>query len=123
MDFPIVIHVKTQYLPEHEAAKDGQYVFAYHITIHNQGPMPVQLIDRFWLITDGNGKQKEVRGEGVVGKQPVIEPGDVFSYTSGAVIDTPVGTMQGHFGMKADDDTTFNAPVDVFSLSVPQVIH
>jgi ApaG protein len=123
MDFPIVIHVKTQYLPEHEAAGEGQYVFAYQVTIHNQSAKPIQLIDRFWLITDGNGKQKEVQGEGVVGKQPTIEPGDVFSYTSGAVLDTPVGTMQGHYGMRTDDGESFKAAIDVFSLSVPSAIH
>lgn len=123
MDLPIIIRVKTQYLPEHEAAKDGQFVFAYHVTIHNQSAQPVQLLNRYWLITDGNGKQKEVSGSGVVGKQPMIEPGDVFSYTSGAVIDTPVGTMQGHYEMKVKDGHHFDAAIDIFSLAVPRAIH
>ena len=123
MDLPIVIRVKTQYLPKHDAAKEGQFVFAYQVSIHNQSSDKVKLLERHWLVTDGNGKQNEVKGPGVVGKQPLIAPGDVFSYTSGVIIDTPVGTMQGHYQMQTDEGEVFNAPIDVFSLAIPKSVH
>ena len=127
MDYPAVIHVQSRYLPDHLPEEEGKFVFAYHVTIQNQGNVKIQLLNRYWLITDGNGKQKEVRGEGVVGKQPIIEPGDVFSYTSGSVIDTPVGSMQGYYEMQtlpeAGESQLFTAPIDVFSLAVPNSLN
>lgn len=127
MEYPIVIHAQTRYLPDHLPDEEDKFAFAYQITIHNKSDVTVQLLNRYWLITDGNGKQKEVRGEGVVGKQPIIEPGEDFSYTSGAVIDTPVGAMQGYYEMIAKHNTgetdLFTAAVDVFSLAVPKSIN
>jgi len=127
LDYPVVIHVQTKYLPDQMPEDKNKFVFAYQITIHNQGKVPIQLLNRHWLITDGNGEQKEVRGEGVVGKQPVIEPGDLFTYTSGAVIDTPVGVMQGSYEMQTlpdDGDTVFfTAPISPFRLAIPKSIN
>lgn len=123
MNIPIVISVATQYLPEHELTKNGQFMFAYQISIHNQSTIPVKLVNRHWIITDGNGKQTEVEGAGVVGKQPKIKPDETFIYTSGVALDTPVGTMQGKYEMALQDETIFNANIDVFSLSVPKSIH
>lgn len=123
MEHAIIIDVKTQYLPEHEAAKDGKFVFAYHVTIRNLSDTPCQLLERYWLVTDGNGKQSEVSGPGVIGQQPKIAPGDEFQYTSGVVIDTPVGSMQGYYKMQTNEKEIFDAPIDVFSLAIPQSIH
>lgn len=119
----VIINVSTQYLPDHEASKDGRFVFAYRVSIHNHNDTPIQLMHRKWLVTDGNGKQKKISGEGVVGKQPVIEPGESFSYTSGVLIDTPVGTMQGSYNMQTHEGASFDAKIDVFSLAVPKAIH
>ena len=91
----IEVRVKTRHLPEHLPSDSTQFAFAYHITIINNSNETVQLISRYWRITDANGKSSEVQGAGVIGKQPIIEPGESFDYTSGAVIDTPVGNMQG----------------------------
>lgn len=128
MSYPVVIHAKTRFLPDHLPPEEKKYAFAYHITIHNKGSSPIKLLSRYWLITDGNGKQTEVTGEGVVGKQPIIAPNDEFSYSSGAIIETPVGTMQGFYEMReiiGSDATSkqFRAPIDVFSLAVPKSIN
>lgn len=116
------ITVETQYLKNQIADKD-KYVFAYKITINNNGQQAVQLINRYWLITDGNGKKTEVRGEGVIGEQPYIHIGDSFQYTSGAVLDTPVGTMQGYYEMQREDGERFEAAINIFSLAVPNVLN
>ncbi|MBX6393313.1 MAG: Co2+/Mg2+ efflux protein ApaG, partial [Burkholderiales bacterium] len=89
------IEVQTQYLPEQSDERDERYVFAYTITLENVGTVPAQLISRHWIITDGNHQVQEVRGLGVVGEQPRLEPGQSFRYTSGAALPTPVGTMRG----------------------------
>ena len=92
----ILIEVRTRYLPEHSAAADSRYAFAYEITINNNGSEPARLRSRYWLITDGDGNRQEVQGAGVVGQEPRIEPGAFYTYTSGAVLETPIGSMQGH---------------------------
>ena len=122
-DYAIDVNVATRFLAEQSAPEDGRYVFAYTIRIHNRGQLPARLVDRHWVITDANGKVEEVRGEGVVGQQPWLRPGDDFEYTSGAVLETEHGTMQGSYGMLADDGTRFDAPIARFALSVPRTLH
>jgi ApaG protein len=119
----IEVKVQARFLPEQSTPEDGRFVFAYTIRIHNAGKMPARLISRHWVITDGNGKVEEVRGEGVVGEQPWLRPGDDFEYTSGAILETAAGSMQGSYRMLADDGTEFDAPIDAFSLSVPRTLH
>jgi len=118
----IDITVETQYLKNQIPDKD-KYVFAYKISIQNNGQQPVQLINRYWLITDGNGEKTEVQGEGVIGEQPHIQNGDSFQYTSGAVLDTPVGTMQGYYEMQRENGELFQAAINVFSLAVPNAVN
>ena len=122
-EYAIDIDVATRFLTDQSAPEDGRYVFAYTIHIRNRGQVPARLIDRHWIITDANGKTEEVRGEGVVGEQPWLRPGDDFEYTSGAVLETEHGTMRGSYGMLADDGTRFDAPVAQFALSVPRTLH
>lgn len=119
----IDVGVETTYVDDQSEPDADRYVFAYTITISNVGRAPAKLLNRRWLITDANGKVQEVRGEGVVGEQPYLRPGEVFRYTSGTVLETPVGTMEGEYEMVADDGQAFLAPVDRFSLSVPRVLH
>ena len=119
----IAIEVATRFLPEESAPEDGRFVFAYTIRIHNHGSVPAQLISRHWIITDANGKVQEVRGDGVVGEQPRLAPGESFEYTSGAVLETGLGTMRGSYRMRADDGTAFDAPIDPFTLSIPRTLH
>ena len=119
----IAVSAATQYLAEQSDEAAGRYVFAYTITIRNSGSVAAQLISRHWIITDSEGLVQEVRGLGVVGAQPLLQPGESFEYTSGASIATPVGTMKGSYQMVAQDGTRFEAPVPVFTLSVPRVLH
>jgi ApaG protein len=119
----IAIEVATRFLPEESAPDDGRYVFAYTVRIHNHGPVPAQLISRHWIITDANGKVQEVRGDGVVGEQPRLAPGESFEYTSGAVLETGLGTMRGSYRMRTDDGADFDAPIDPFTLSIPRTLH
>jgi len=119
----IDVGVETSYIDDQSDPQAERYVFAYTITISNTGSTPAKLLNRHWLITDGNGKTQEVRGEGVVGEQPYLKPGEVYRYTSGTVIETPVGTMEGEYEMLADDGQSFTAPIDRFSLAVPRVLH
>ena len=119
----IKVDVTTRHLPDHPANTDEKYAFAYQIVITNESDLPVQLISRYWLITDGSGKKSEVQGEGVIGKQPNIAPGENFEYTSGAVIDTPVGTMEGYYQMQTEDGDMFKVPIEVFTLAVPNIIN
>ena len=111
------IDVATRYLDEQSEPEQDRYVFAYTIRIHNHGPVPAQLISRHWIITDANGKVQEVRGDGVVGEQPRLEPGEQFEYTSGAVLETPLGTMRGSYRMVDDDGTEFEAPIAYTAIS------
>lgn len=119
----IEVGVETAYIDDQSDPASDRYVFAYTITISNAGSLPAKLINRHWLITDANGKIQEVRGEGVVGEQPYLRPGEEFRYTSGTVLETPVGTMEGEYEMIDDDGMSFLAPIDRFSLSVPRVLH
>lgn len=122
-DFEISIEVATDYVDDQSEPEVGRYVFAYTITISNRGSVPAKLLSRHWLITDANGKVQEVRGDGVVGEQPHLYPGDKFRYSSGAVLETPVGAMQGSYRMQADNGTSFDAPIPPFTLAVPGVLH
>jgi len=119
----IDVGVETTYIDDQSDPDEDRYVFAYTITISNTGSSSAKLLNRHWLITDANGKVQEVRGEGVVGEQPYLRPGEVFRYTSGTVLETPVGTMEGEYEMLADDGQSFLAPIDRFSLAVPRVLH
>lgn len=119
----IDVGVETSYIDDQSDPATDRYVFAYTITISNSGNTPAKLLNRHWLITDANGKIQEVRGQGVVGEQPYLRPGEKFRYTSGTVIETPVGTMEGEYEMQADDGQMFLAPIDRFSLAVPRVLH
>jgi ApaG protein len=119
----IDVDVRSRFLPEQSMPEDGRFVFAYTIRIRNTGSVPARLISRHWLITDGNGKVEEVRGEGVVGEQPWLRPGEDFEYTSGAVLETGSGMMQGSYQMLADDGTRFEADIAPFILSVPRTLH
>jgi len=117
------VDVETWYVVEESVPEDGRYVFGYTITIANAGDLPGQLLRRHWIITDGSGHVEEVRGPGVVGEQPRIEPGLAFRYSSGAVIETPVGVMQGSYEFVRDDATPFSVAIPAFSLSVPNMVH
>jgi ApaG protein len=119
----IRIQVATTYVDEQSAPDDGRYVFAYTITISNRGEVAAQLLSRHWVITDANGKVQEVSGDGVVGEQPHLKPGEEFRYSSGAVLETPVGAMQGLYRMKAENGVSFDAPIAPFTLAVPGVLH
>ena len=117
------ISVATRYLDDQSEPEQDRYVFAYTIHIRNRGSVPARLLGRHWVITDANGNVREVTGEGVVGEQPWLQPGEDFSYTSGAVLETQLGTMQGSYDMIADDGTRFDAPIPLFTLSVPRTLH
>ncbi len=120
----IHIDVVTTYLPRHSRPDEGHYTFAYTITISNHGTQPVQLMSRYWRITDSEESMQEVRGEGVVGEQPVIAPGASFRYTSGTNLATPVGYMEGaYYFIYGDEDLEFEAPIPAFSLHTPTSVH
>ena len=119
----ITVTAQVRYIPDQSDEKEKRYVFAYTITIRNRGTVPAKLLSRHWLITDADGKVQEVRGEGVVGEQPHLMPGQGFRYTSGAVLETPVGSMQGSYQMLADNGVQFDAPVPAFTLAIPGKIH
>ncbi|MXP49351.1 Co2+/Mg2+ efflux protein ApaG [Pantoea sp. Eser] len=119
----VSVHVQSQYVASQSSPDDERYVFAYTITIRNLGRSPVQLLGRYWLITNGNGRETEVQGEGVVGEQPHIAAGNEFQYTSGAVIETPMGTMQGHYVMVDEQGETFHVDIPVFRLAIQTHIH
>jgi ApaG protein len=121
--YEIVVSAATQYLADQSDEAAGRYVFAYTVTIRNTGTVAAKLISRHWVITDGQGMVQEVRGLGVVGEQPLLQPGERFEYTSGASIATAVGTMRGSYQMVAADGTRFEAPIPQFTLSVPRVLH
>lgn len=119
----INVHVATSYIDEQSEPDSGRYVFAYTITISNSGDVAAQLMSRHWIITDANGKVQEVNGDGVVGEQPHLNPGEEFRYSSGAVLETPVGAMQGLYRMEADDGIAFDAPIAPFTLAVPGLLN
>jgi ApaG protein len=118
----IRVDVETSYLDEQSDPREGRYVFSYTITIRNEGPAPARLLGRHWVITDANGKVEEVHGDGVVGEQPYLKPGQGFRYSSGMVLETPVGSMQGTYQMLADDGAQFDAPIRPFRLAMPGIL-
>jgi ApaG protein len=121
--YHIQVDVETQYLDEQSAPEQNRFVFAYTVTIRNTGTVPARLLSRHWIITDANGKEQEVRGEGVVGEQPHLKPGEGFQYTSGTMLETPVGSMRGSYQMIADDGKDFDAEIPPFTLSLPHTLH
>jgi ApaG protein len=122
-DYNFTIKVKSNFVPEQSDPQRQRYVFSYHITITNCGNRSAQLLARKWIITNGDGKTQEVSGAGVVGQQPVIEPGQQHQYTSGAVLETEVGSMSGHYKMKGEDGQLFNADISPFTLFFPNALH
>lgn len=117
------VTVETAFVPDQSDLEQNRYVFSYTITITNTGTIAAQLISRHWVITDATNSVQEVRGLGVVGAQPLLQPGEHFQYTSGSVINTPVGTMHGSYHMTAEDGTQFDTPIAPFTLSMPRVLH
>ncbi|MEM8546750.1 MAG: Co2+/Mg2+ efflux protein ApaG [Pseudomonadota bacterium] len=118
----IAIDVSTRFLDDQSEPDAGRFVFAYTIRISNHGDLPAQLRRRHWVITDSNGKVQEVRGDGVVGEQPTLNPGSAFEYSSGAIIETPVGSMQGEYEMSREDGSEFAAPIAPFTLAIPGIL-
>ena len=119
----IDVSVKPAYIPEQSDPHNSHYVFSYTVTIMNTGAVPAKLLTRHWIITDGDGQVQEVKGDGVIGEQPYLKPGEGFQYTSGTFMNTPVGTMQGSYQMLADDGETFDAIIPSFRLSIPNILH
>lgn len=119
----IHIQVQTRYLEQQSDPRKQSFAFAYTITIVNLRDEPVKLLSRHWIITDQTGKTEEVEGQGVVGKQPVIEPGGQFQYSSGAVIKTEIGDMKGTYTLQDSNGETFEAPIPLFVLALPHMIH
>ncbi len=120
---PIIIDVETEYLDEQSDPENKRYVFSYTITISNDDGENVQLLSRYWKITDGDQHVQEVEGEGVIGEQPVIEPGKSYRYTSGTVIATEVGSMAGHYNMRLASGEDFQTPIPAFTLATPNALH
>ena len=118
----IRVDVETSYVDEQSDPNERRYVFSYTITIRNEGAVPARLLTRHWIITDANGKVQEVRGDGVVGEQPHLQPGQGFRYSSGAVLETPVGAMQGSYEMIDDEGQRFDAPIQPFRLAMPGIL-
>ncbi|MGZ5052523.1 MAG: Co2+/Mg2+ efflux protein ApaG [Methylobacter sp.] len=119
----ILVEATPFFIESQSSPEEDRYVFAYTITITNVGQVPAKLLQRHWLITDSNGKVQEVRGDGVIGEHPHLKPGESFRYTSGAMIETPVGTMQGNYTMFSDDGDQFRAHIPRFTLSIPRTLH
>jgi ApaG protein len=128
----VIITVETQYIEAQSTPADQRYIFAYHVDIYNPSIHPIQLLTRHWSITDGDGKKEEVQGDGVVGENPIIAPGDSYQYSSGAALSTQVGSMSGHYGMRlcleAEEETVtdallFDAIIPVFTLAVPSALN
>lgn len=119
----IAIDVETLYVESESDPEDNRFVFAYTVTIRNVGDIAARLLTRHWVIRDGNGRVQEVQGDGVVGEQPHLKPGEGFQYTSGTMLETSIGTMGGSYVMVTDDGAEFRAPIDDFLLSVPRTLH
>ncbi|ERP91881.1 MAG: Co2+/Mg2+ efflux protein ApaG [Alcanivoracaceae bacterium] len=119
----IRVTVETEYLADQSDAASQRWVFAYHITILNEGTVSARLLTRHWVITDGEERVQEVHGEGVIGEQPHLAPGQSFRYTSGAVLETEVGSMRGSYQMIGEDGIHFDADIPAFTLAVPHALH
>ncbi len=122
-EYKIRVDANPRYLEEHSQPDAGRFVFAYTITISNEGAVPARLLSRHWIITDANGQVREVRGDGVIGEQPRLEPGELFRYTSGSLLETPVGSMRGSYTMITDDGHRFDAVIPAFTLARPGALH
>jgi ApaG protein len=123
MDQPIVVKVDTEYLSQESEPENNRFVFAYQITIQNQSEAAAQLLGRHWIVTDANESKKVYRGMGVVGKQPLIDAGQSYQYSSGIVLDTPIGTMHGHYTMLNQQGQSFDVPIKPFLLSTPNTVN
>jgi ApaG protein len=121
--YEITVAAHAMYVADQSDASRDQYVFAYRIKVTNTGTVSAQLMSRHWIITDGEHRVQEVKGQGVIGQQPVLKPGESFEYTSGTQLPTPVGTMRGTYHMVADDGHAFDATIPPFTLSVPRILH
>jgi ApaG protein len=121
--YQIDVVAESVFLPDQSDEEGSRYLFAYTIKVTNKGTIGAQLLSRHWIITDSNGRIQEVRGEGVVGEQPKLEPGAEYEYSSSAALETPVGTMRGSYQMVAEDGTRFEADIPEFTLSIPRVLH
>jgi ApaG protein len=119
----IRVEVETSYLEDQSEPRERRFVFSYTITIRNEGEVAAKLMTRHWVITDADGHVREVRGDGVVGEQPYLLPGQGFRYSSGAVLETPVGSMHGSYQMVGDDGARFDAPIPAFRLAIPGMLH
>ncbi len=122
-DSDISVDVKTSYIDTQSSEQDNRFVFSYTIKITNSGAVGAKLLTRHWLVTDANGKVQEVHGEGVVGEQPHLQPGETYEYTSGTILETSIGTMGGSYQMIDDKGQPFDATVDEFVLSIPRTLH
>lgn len=121
--YEFTVTASPQFLAEQSDPEANQYLFAYTITVANTGEVAAKLISRHWIITDADGRVAEVRGDGVVGEQPTLQPGEAFRYTSGCPLETPVGSMRGSYQCVAEDGTAFDVPIPEFVLSMPRVLH
>jgi len=121
--YECTVLVETVFIPEQSDVEHNRYAFAYHIKLTNTGTIAAQLISRQWVITEASGEQQEVKGLGVVGEQPLLQPGEHFEYTSGTVISTPMGSMHGCYQMVAEDGHLFDVSIPTFPLSMPRVLH
>lgn len=121
--YEIKVKVESFYIAEQSAPELRRFIFAYKVRISNTGLVAAKLLSRHWVIADGNGKIEEVKGPGVVGEYPHLSPGEEYSYTSGAMLETPVGTMRGTYHMIADDGVLFVAEIPQFTLSIPRTLH
>ena len=121
--YELSVSAQTRYLPEQSDPEHRQYAFAYTLTIRNTGQVAAQLIARHWIITDRENHVQEAKGLGVIGQQPLLQPGEQFEYTSWAVLETPIGTMRGAYFCVADDGERFEAPVPEFALHMPRTLH
>ena len=119
----IIVETSPQYIDAQSSPDENRYIFAYTITITNAGSVPATLLSRSWLITDANGKVQEVQGDGVIGEQPHLKPGEIFRYTGGAILETSVGVMQGKYTMVSDEGISFDTPIPEFTLSIPRILH
>ena len=121
--YECTVTVETEFLPDQSDVERNRYAFAYHVKIINTGNVAAQLISRHWIIKEVNGEQQEVKGLGVVGAQPLLNPSQHFEYTSGTVLNSPIGEMHGTYQMVADDGTQFDAVIQPFALKMPRVLH
>lgn len=119
----IKVNVVSEYLPEESQPEAKRYVFAYHVAIANMGEEPAKLLSRHWIITDGDERVQEVKGDGVIGEQPLIQPGDTYEYSSGTILETPVGSMHGSYQMETNDGSRFDADIPTFTLANPNKLN